>query len=376
MYTREDLGHPPHIHDQSLTGSRERKLLYIIDQLPIRVKKIRSVFAQSFQMKFFSGAQEALEAMQLDPPDVVIADERTLNISSCNIYQAKTETKLLNHISFIILSDHRSGSLPSCDGHGATDYFIRRPIRIKTLLDCVNTSIRQKDEYIPKFPPPQNGNNAIDKIEEFDVLAKAIADNTPINRGQVTSHCNPLIDCIKSKHHKQLLTKLRTYHYPTYVHSMRVAVFMNVFAKAYNFNEAECVLVATGGYLLDIGKTMVPISILNDVSHKNSAEMRNHVFHSTAILSSHEDIDQGIRLISKQHHERLDGSGYPHGLKGNQISELGRMAAIADVFAAQTDRRPQVKPTDAQTAFKKMEQMGDRLLDQNLLSLFKQAILN
>ena len=88
------------------------------------------------------------------------------------------------------------------------------------------------------------------------------------------------------------------------------------------------------------------------------------------------DLPKGIITIAAQHHEKLDGSGYPHGLAGKDLNRLARIASIVDVFSALTDRRVYKPPMEAETALNLMvEQMASEL-DIKLLSLFRQMLLD
>lgn len=85
---------------------------------------------------------------------------------------------------------------------------------------------------------------------------------------------------------------------------------------------------------------------------------------------------QGIITIAEQHHEKLDGSGYPFGLAGNQLNRLARMASIIDVFSALTDRRVYKPPMPAEAALAVMVNDMSSHLDMKLLRLFRQMLLD
>jgi HD-GYP domain-containing protein (c-di-GMP phosphodiesterase class II) len=80
--------------------------------------------------------------------------------------------------------------------------------------------------------------------------------------------------------------------------------------------------------------------------------------------------------IAAQHHEKLDGTGYPNGLKGSDLNELARMAAIVDVFGALTDLRVYKPPFMPAEALDYMRNMGPDHLDQNLVKMFRSMLLD
>ncbi|MBL4614692.1 MAG: HD domain-containing protein [Magnetovibrio sp.] len=324
----------------------------------------------------FEDGGSALAAMYDLQPLIALVDERTLSKQGGGIHRTKCNDKRIKHIPFIIMSDGHEGPFLAGDGSGAIDHFLKRPIKINMLLDHIARTVSHKVEKSWEKLPHAAHKTLRCMADQFDLIAKAVANNTPLDKSQITASCNPLADCVRENQHKYVLLGLRNHHNFTYVHSMRVAIFMSVFAQAYNISKSEMTLLATGGYMHDVGKILVAQAILNKPGKLNDNEwdeIRHHVEHSIAIINSIEGVNPIIRLIAEQHHERLDGSGYPNGLNGLEINEIGRMAAIADVFASLTDESPYRHAFDPETAFSIMKQMGPAL-DQHLLTLFQSAI--
>lgn len=98
--------------------------------------------------------------------------------------------------------------------------------------------------------------------------------------------------------------------------------------------------------------------------------MQNHVVESGVLLGNSEDIVKGAQIIAEQHHEKIDGTGYPLGLKGSQMNDLARMSSIVDIFGALTDARSYKPAFSAEKSFAILEDMGPSI-DQNLLKVFK-----
>lgn len=364
-------------HMQHPPGLRpHRKILFLIDNLPIRVQKARAALGDVYALHVFDSGTAALEAMYKLSPQAVLVDERTLSRQGGGIHRTKCTDDRLKHIPFIIMSDGQNGPFLAGDGTGATDYFLKRPIAINRLMDRLANSMSEQVEASWKTLPQSAQTTLRSSADQFTEIAKAVANNTPLDKSQVTASCNPLVACVRENQHRHVLQGLRNHHNYTYVHSMRVAVFMSVFAQAYGVSRDEMTLLATGGYMHDVGKMVMPQNLLNKVDELGDDDwelMREHVVHSAQIVESIENVNPTLSVIAEQHHERLDGSGYPHGLKGLQINELGRMAAIADVFAAMTDHQPYKEALDAPSAFQHMENLG-QALDQRLLKLFRDAV--
>ncbi|MCD0493046.1 HD-GYP domain-containing protein [Chromobacterium violaceum] len=139
----------------------------------------------------------------------------------------------------------------------------------------------------------------------------------------------------------------------TFQHSVSVGALMVSFCNALGMSKEVIHHAGIGGMLHDIGKMKVPDSILNKPGKLTEQEfmvMKCHVVESQKILHATRGISETAVLVAGQHHERHDGSGYPAGLKGEEISQLGQMAAIVDVYDALTSNRCYHKgmpPTDA-----------------------------
>ncbi len=138
------------------------------------------------------------------------------------------------------------------------------------------------------------------------------------------------------------LTRIRHRDHYTFEHSVSVAVFMLAFARELGFDEATVRELGVGGLLHDIGKTRIPLNILNKpgpLSEEEYMVMREHVDLGRALLEQHGGVGPIAMAVVNEHHERCDGNGYPHALTGEQISRFGQMAAIVDVYDAITADR-------------------------------------
>ena len=138
------------------------------------------------------------------------------------------------------------------------------------------------------------------------------------------------------------LSRIRDMDAYTFQHSVSFSVLMMAFAKSMGLSETIICEVGIGGLLHDIGKTLIPNEILNKPGKLTDEEftiMKKHVVYSREILEKTPGISQVSMDVAAQHHEKYDGNGYPLGLKGDQISRYGQMAAIVDVYDALTADR-------------------------------------
>ena len=140
-----------------------------------------------------------------------------------------------------------------------------------------------------------------------------------------------------------LVSRLREKSAAAHARALQVSLYMIVFARFLQLQRQELELLGLLGLLQDIGKTRLPPSILEKKSRLTPAETeiaKMHVGFSAEVLRATPGIHPELPKLVLLHHERQDGSGYPGGLKGDQIGLYGSMAAIADTFDALTAVRP------------------------------------
>lgn len=355
----------------------ERKQLFLVDMIPLRAKKLGAALNSLYDVRTFSDGSSTLDAMHQSKPDIVVIDERTLSSQGKGIHRTKARNESLKHIPFVILSDGAEGPLVMGDGKGSTDYFLKRPFTFNLLLEQISYTLSQSVERSWERLPLHAQKTLQGTVNQFKNISKAIADGTPIDITGARNSIAPLVSSIQSNQCKDILDGLRDHHNYTYVHSLRVATYLTLFGKALGMDRDQLLLLSTGGLLHDVGKVATPQNILNKTEKLNDEEwglMREHVTHSHNILSATPDVNPAIRVIAEQHHEKLDGTGYPLGLKNGQLNELARMAAIVDIFSALTDQRSYKPAYSAASSFDIIEKMGGAI-DQRFVSTFREALV-
>jgi putative nucleotidyltransferase with HDIG domain len=160
-------------------------------------------------------------------------------------------------------------------------------------------------------------------------------------------------------------------------HSVNVSILMTIFAKYLKLDEATIEELATGALLHDIGKIKVPNAILNKPGRLDETEfalMRQHVEFSRDILQQTEGISPISIDVAANHHERMDGRGYPAGLQQEQISIHARMIAIVDTYDAITASRVYKNGQTSVRALKILRNDSPAHFDLTLVSQFIAAI--
>lgn len=140
----------------------------------------------------------------------------------------------------------------------------------------------------------------------------------------------------------KLLRKLKEHDPDTYYHCTRVADLSLAIAKTMDFSKKEQEIVYYGGLLHDIGKLKISKDVLTKpakLSFEEWGQIQKHPVYGFEILNAHRSIPMDIKYIILLHHERLNGSGYPFGLSGEDIDLKTQIVAIADSFDAMTSLR-------------------------------------
>lgn len=177
----------------------------------------------------------------------------------------------------------------------------------------------------------------------------------------------------RNSHAMTGVSRIKTKDEYTFMHCVSVAGLMATFAKEMNMSDEAIYNIAMGGLIHDIGKTLIPNEILNKpgkLEDDEMAIMKKHVNHSQDILESKYGLPQESMDVALQHHERIDGSGYPLGLKSEEISTIGKMSAIVDVYDALTSVRVYKDAWEPTQTLKKMLEWSEHHFDKELVHAF------
>lgn len=164
------------------------------------------------------------------------------------------------------------------------------------------------------------------EIDEVDKILTPILDKTLAN--------NNIMSTFRS-----INTELGEY---TFKHSINVAMLAAMLGKWVGFDERRVKELAMAGILHDIGKSKINPAIINKPSRLTDAEFQEIKLHATygyEIVKNQPNISNDVKQGILQHHERIDGSGYPNGLKGKAIHPYGRILAVADVYDSMSSDR-------------------------------------
>lgn len=163
----------------------------------------------------------------------------------------------------------------------------------------------------------------------------------------------------------------------TAIHSVNVCILSLTFGRTIGLNGAELNVLGIGALLFDIGKSKIPDEILQKPDSLTDNEfllMKAHAFLGYAILEESKKVPNESLDIILNHHERLNGSGYPNGRRGDEISKLTRIVSIVDIFDAMTSDRCYHDAFQPQHALNEIYNMAPEELDKELVEGFIKCI--
>lgn len=154
-------------------------------------------------------------------------------------------------------------------------------------------------------------------------------------------------------------------------HSLNVALLNGMMAHWMHFSKIDVSRIVVGGLLHDVGKTLIPVEILTAARGLTAEErevIKQHPVYSYDIV--HKSFDSNVCDVVRHHHEKLNGSGYPDGLAGDEISLFARITAIADVYDAMVSARSYKTSRLPFDILDQMVQGEFKGLDQHLTAVF------
>ncbi|HJW03652.1 MAG TPA: HD-GYP domain-containing protein, partial [Azospira sp.] len=163
----------------------------------------------------------------------------------------------------------------------------------------------------------------------------------------------------------------------TYMHSVAVCALMVALARQLGLDEAQTRAAGMAGLLHDLGKAAIPLAILNKpgkLTDDEFAVIKTHPAEGHAILLEGKGVTAEALDVCLHHHEKINGSGYPKGLKGEEISLLAKMGAVCDVYDAITSNRPYKAGWCPAESIKKMAEWADGHFDPRVFQAFVKSL--
>ena len=333
-----------------------------------------------YAVSAFDDGSRAVGTIMADVPEVVIVDENVQPAGGLSVLRRMKDMPALMDVPVICTSrdpNAETGFFAEARGMGF-DKGMAKPVKFKRLVTAISESINGAIEKAwDEIEPVQR--EALKKtVSVFNSISDIIDSGEPLPYGEVKESCGPLVTAVQNNQYKEMLRSVRGHDDYSYVHSLRVATFLSLFGHTIGIKGDDLMMLSTGGLVHDIGKMSIPNEVLNKPGRLEGDEwatMQSHVSRTLAALENSSDIPHAVITVAAQHHEKLDGSGYPKGLKGKELNDLARMATIVDIFGALTDRRCYKDPMPPEKALDIMTDMVGAL-DMQLLVLFREMLLD
>jgi HD-GYP domain-containing protein (c-di-GMP phosphodiesterase class II) len=289
-------------------------------------------------------------------PSMILSEDLVLN----GLTLVTKEIPLSNSMIKKILEFYPSNTISIYESAEETKESALQDLRQQVLIQTENT-LNDFSNTIDKFLSKIEENSEPD-LTEIRTMSKAILDSLS-DYGSI----------IKS------ITNSRTIDEYLMRHCVNVALLSSMLGTWLNFSKTDLTLLTYAAFLHDVGKTKVNPNILNKSSKLTKSEFeeaKKHSIYSYELVKNIPYLDNSVSLGVLMHHERLDGSGYPLGLKEDKISTFAKIIGITDIFDAMTSDRIYSK---RQNPFKVLEIMQHDcmgLLDYNYLSIFIKQMAN
>ncbi|MBF0561196.1 MAG: HD domain-containing protein [Alphaproteobacteria bacterium] len=363
----------------AINGTPHVTDIALIDGNDGRRSQILASLLSFYKVCPYGNSSFALQAIEQFPPKVVVIDETAPPLGGFEVLARIRKNSILKDVGVIlVLANDRDGIVESVRQQRWCDCIVR-PFRrselIRRISSLTNRKVEQKWRDLPLIQQKVLNKS----LEVIHSVSDAIDEGSPISDAALSEASSSLVCAVTNSDFRSVLNGLRNHDNYTYVHSVRVAILLTLLGKTIGLKESDLLLMAGCGLLHDVGKMTIPHDVLNKAGKLTLTEwqmMQGHVEASVRCLIATGNIHRVIISIAEQHHEKLDGTGYPKGLSGDAINELTRMAAISDVFSALTDVRVYKPAMKAEKALTIMSEEMAGHIDQHLLGTFGALMLD
>jgi putative nucleotidyltransferase with HDIG domain len=320
----------------------------------------------------------------LDLPDTP-ADQISGIVVDINLRSAESVQRVRNKLRgqayramprlFVLADALHHGSMQAW-ALGATDT-ISRPFDAQGILQRIQAAFPDSHGY-DETDRGKALNRGVAAAHEVMVkIFNKLPAGVPLKFSDIVEAENKILKAMKHASLRQWLTAVGCHHKDSYRHSLFVTGFAVAFAQHMGMREDDQRRLTRAALLHDVGKAFVPVAILDKPGKLTEAEMgevRKHPRLGYDALAAQGGFPPEMLDVVLHHHEFLDGSGYPDGLRGDRISDIVRLTTIVDIYSALVEARAYRVPFTHAKAFAIMEQMQGKL-DPHLLQAFRPVTL-
>lgn len=287
------------------------------------------------------------------------------------VASAESVRKLANAISRL---EVRVASL----GNAKTPESTSTPLPQTLIPATVSKLVEYPDERPIEAELPRAQQTLASTAQTLERIIQDIELGNTLHMDKVQQTSNDLVDSVVANPDAMMwVARLRNVDKKTYAHGLRVAVYLLALGRHMGFPRNELRNLGMIGMLIDVGKVRVPRELLDKrgkLTHGEFEEIKRHVDYGLEILQGTRGVSREVLEGIAQHHERMKGQGYPHGLRDHQISVYGRMAGLADCFAALVSPRPYAEAMAPSDSMLRLFEWSGEYFHPALVERFVQAI--
>ncbi|MGB8401969.1 HD domain-containing phosphohydrolase [Bradyrhizobium sp.] len=303
----------------------------------------------------------------------IVVDINLRSAESVQLVRSKLRSEAYREVPrLFVLADALHHATMQAWALGATDT-ISRPFDARGILQRIRAAF-----------PDNGGFDATDRGKALNrgveaahaVMVKMferLPAGEPLKFSDIVAAETRILKAIKHSSLREWLTTVGCHHAASYRHCLFVTGFAVAFAQHLGMREDDQRRLARAALLHDVGKAFIPVALLDkpdDLTEDETMEMRKHPRRGYEALAAQGGFPPEMLDVVLHHHEFLDGTGYPNGLSGSQISDIVRLTTIVDIYAALVENRAYRLQFTHITAFSMMEEMGGKL-DQQMLQAFR-----
>ena len=320
-------------------------VLVVDDEEPIRNALRKFLKQQQFEVYTAGSADEALQQLRLHKVALMLSDIRMPGTSGVDLVPQAIEIEPeLAILMLTAVNDATSAAL--CMQRGAMDY-LTKPIELADLGRAVHRALKRREMLLE--------NRQLNQWLKEEVTTRTAELQRERNRLErvSTATLEALVNALEAKD-----PYLRG-------HSARVADLSANIATEMSFSEEDVDRVRMAGRLHDLGKIGTRDAVVNKEGPLTADEfehVKQHVIIGAQILAPLVHLGDIVAMV-KSHHERFDGTGYPDGLRGEEVPLGGRVIAAAEVYDALTTSRPYQEKMTPEQAVERMADLSGTVLD-------------
>jgi putative two-component system response regulator len=329
--------------------------ILIVDDEPVMTLLLTRILQKAGYQSITSvnHPKDALELLQTFRPDLLCTDKQMPSMTGVQIIEEVRKTYSVQELPIIMLSaDSHEESEAEALSKGAND-FISKPYK------STQIQARVRNALLNRFL-------ALELHQANELLEEKVRERTKALEGAYIETLERLV----------LATEQRDD--VTGKHANRVGKLSARIAEKLGLPKSEITLIRHAAPLHDIGKVSIDNTILRKpgkLTEEEYSAIKTHVEAGVKILTkSNNKLLQLAEVIALTHHERWDGSGYPRGLKGNEIPLVGQIVAVADVFDVLMSERPYKLAWSLEEAIEEITKHSGRWYSPKVVEAFLQVI--